>query len=378
MTESGIYIHVPFCRKACHYCDFHFSTGLAGIPDMVDALEKEIHWWAQKQSGPIRSIYFGGGTPSLLSTSQLQKLLHAVFQGFSILPHAEITLEVNPDDVHEAQAEDWRKAGINRLSMGIQSLQDEGLAYMNRIHTSEIARKAIHLIQKTGFSSYSLDLIYGVPARSTQAWEEELQEIFEWRPPHVSAYALTVEPDTPLAHFIRRKKAVAPDEEQAATEFERLMFHAEHSGYLHYETSNFALPGQKAVHNSGYWDMRPCIAIGPSAHGWDGEKRYIQPANNQRYIQSWKNGEPAFSVETLNDREHYHEFILTQVRTFRIPSPDQIASKWGSLIGEKYKRKYLRLMKTGWITAQEVLPAARLFGDRITLELMFNEDEWTS
>jgi oxygen-independent coproporphyrinogen-3 oxidase len=345
---------------------------------MLVALEKEIRWWAKKPHGPIRSIYFGGGTPSLLSVEQLQRLLKAVYQGFTVQSDVEITLEVNPDDVSENQAEGWQKAGVNRLSMGIQSLQDAGLKYMNRIHTAASARAAIGKIQQAGFSAYSLDLIYGVPARTTTQWEEELEEIFSWRPPHLSAYALTVEPDTPLAHFIRRKKAVAPDEEQTATEFERLMFHAEHQGYLHYETSNFCLPGRQAVHNSGYWDMRPCIAIGPSAHGWDGKTRYIQPANNLAYVSSWKNNQPAFSQEILEERAWYHEWILTRVRTFRVPTPEEIDAKWGKNIAEKYREKQQKLIKMGWIEGGEVIKAARLFGDRITLELMFDELEWAN
>lgn len=376
MTETGIYIHIPFCRKACHYCDFHFSTGLAGIPDMVEALEKESRWWAQRNHAPIRSIYFGGGTPSLLTLDQLNRLLQTLFQAFDILPEAEITLEVNPDDVTESQAEGWRKAGVNRLSMGIQSLQEAGLAYMNRIHSSGMARTAVEIIKKTGFRSYSLDLIYGVPSRSHQQWEEELQEIFDWRPPHLSAYALTVEPDTPLAHLIRRKKTAAPNEEQTATEFERLMFHAEQFGYLHYETSNFALPGQKAVHNSGYWEMRPCIAIGPSAHGWDGQKRFIQPAHNQQYVASWKKDTPAFSEEMLDRRSFYHEWILTRVRTFLVPTPKEVAEQWGKSIAEPYHEKHEKLRKMGWIKDGHITPQAKLFGDRITLELMFDEAEW--
>lgn len=374
-----MYIHIPFCRKACHYCDFHFSTGISRMQEIVDALCAEIRWYGQEETHQLNTLYFGGGTPSLLSPQQLEQLFNTIHLYFSLDQNTEVSFEVNPDDVNLQNLKHWKEIGINRLSIGIQSFQEEALRYMNRVHSATDAKNALFMAQNIGFQNITADLIYGVPGRSDQNWLDDVQTLFSFQIPHFSAYSLTVEPETPLFHLIRRKKTESPDDETAARQFIVLMELADKVGYTHYETSNFAKPGFHSRHNSGYWEQKPCIGIGPSAHGWTGEYRTINPSANNPYLLSWQQNKPAFKIETLSPRELYHEFIITALRRFRIPDVSEIKARWGENIAEKYKHKTAEVQEKFNLSIPfpERLPQdLRLFGDAITLCLMFAEDEF--
>lgn len=284
---AGIYLHIPFCKQACYYCNFHFSTSLAQKDAMVQAILREIQLQQNYLDGlAVSSIYFGGGTPSILPEEDLQALLQALHQHFNITPDAEITLEANPDDLTAAKLAALKAAGINRLSIGVQSFHEEDLQWMNRAHNSQQATQCITLAQAAGFENITIDLIYGGPTLSDEGWAANVQQAIALKVPHLSCYALTVEAGTALDHFIKKKKMAAVDTDKAARHFEQLMQWMQAAGYEHYEISNFALPGWHSRHNSSYWQGKSYLGIGPSAHSFNGTSRQWNIANNTAYILS--------------------------------------------------------------------------------------------
>jgi oxygen-independent coproporphyrinogen-3 oxidase len=312
---SGIYIHIPFCRKACDYCDFHFSTspGLKGR--MISAICRELELRSQKD-WVIRTVYFGGGTPSLLSAGELQAIMEAVSVNYSVSQDAEITFEANPDDITKASLNNWKKAGINRLSVGVQSFINRDLRYMGRIHDSAKAEESIEMAMDAGIHNINVDLIYGTPGLTPAEWEMNLKKAVSLGVSHISAYALTVEENTPLFHRIRKKQKAAPDENVTADQFIFLSQFLQEQGYEHYEVSNFCKPGMHSRHNSSYWEGLPYWGIGPSAHSFDGQKRRMNVANNARYIKSLEDENTLlFEEEILTGDDHYNEFLLTRLRT---------------------------------------------------------------
>ena len=316
---SSVYIHIPFCKQACHYCNFHFSTSLKYKDEMIEAIIGDINlnhdFLKEKQ---LVSIYFGGGTPSLLSKEDIEKILLALSQYYTWNPEIEITLEANPDDLNPTKLQAYKEAGINRLSIGIQSFHDDDLRYMNRAHDSQMAKNALALIKEAGFSNITADLIYGTPSMSDDVWKSNIETLLAFDIPHISSYALTVEPGTALNHFIRFKSWEEPDDEQTIRQYELLIDRLEEAGYRHYEISNFARPGWEAVHNSRYWERAPFLGVGPSAHGFDGEKiRRWNIANNAKYIKQIKAGNDAYEYEILSDKDAYNEYIMTGWRLSR-------------------------------------------------------------
>lgn len=312
---SGLYLHIPFCRQACTYCDFHFSTRRQQQPAMVEALIQELH--SRASAGPVgqmKSIYLGGGTPSLLSLSQLEGLLRAAHQNLSIHPEAEITLEANPDDLSLPYLRQIRQLGINRLSVGLQSFDDAHLRLMNRAHTARQSRQCLDWLSAAGFDNFTLDLIYGIPGQSLDHWQGQLGELARYAPPHLSAYALTVEPRTALEHQIRKGQVAAPDEDVVAQHFSALQDWAQAEGYRHYELSNLARPGYEAVHNSFYWQGKPYLGLGPGAHSFDGQRRYANVANNPLYLKAIRENQPAGTEEWLLPEDHLNEFLMTRLR----------------------------------------------------------------
>lgn len=326
---AGIYLHIPFCKKACHYCDFHFSTSRQQEEMVIAAMHREIILRRDFLSVPLSSIYFGGGTPSLLSAETISDLLQTIHKQFSIWRDPEITLEANPDDVSPARAIAWKKAGINRISLGVQSFRNEWLQWMNRAHHAEQSVQAIKDLQVAGFDNISIDLIYGMPEQTLEAWKEEIQTALEFGIPHLSCYALTPEPKTALWHMIESGKALRIDSDQQARMFLLLMEQLDLAGYEHYEISNFALPEKRSRHNSAYWKRIPYLGIGPSAHSYNGEERMWNVKNNALYQTSIENNILPLTTEKLSPAEHWNEFIMISLRTMEGINIREVEERWG-------------------------------------------------
>ncbi len=320
---SGIYIHIPFCKQACHYCNFHFSTSLKYKSQMIDAILKEIdlqkNYLADKN---LETIYFGGGTPSLLDERDLNLFFEKINQIFEVKKDAEITLEANPDDLTLEKLRMLKSTPINRLSIGVQSFSEIDLKTMNRAHNVMEAESCIQNAQSLGFDNLTVDLIYGSPTTSNNQWETNVQKLFDFEIPHLSCYCLTVEPGTALDHFVKKGKAQPVDDEKAAHQFEVLMQMMEANGYDHYEISNFAKPGKYARHNSNYWSGKSYLGVGPSAHSFDGKSRQWNIANNALYIKAVEfegmessNLRPRFEKEILSSEQQYNEYVMTALRT---------------------------------------------------------------
>lgn len=327
---AGIYIHVPFCKKACTYCDFHFTTSTKYLPEMVDAICNEIRQKKDRLAGQqIQSIYFGGGTPSVLPIPALQKIFATLEQHFSISATAEITIEANPDDLTYAAIAAIRTLPVNRFSIGTQSFFNEDLVWMNRAHTAPEASASIKRVQDAGFENITIDLIYGYPLLSNEKWQKNMHTAIDLQVPHLSAYALTVEPRTALAHAINTGKQTPVNDDQSAEQFMMLMDTAMFTGYEHYEISNYALNGKYAVHNTNYWRGVPYLGIGPSAHGFDGFNRYINVANNTKYINDITNHLLPETVEELNEVDRFNEYIMTSLRTMWGIDMNKISMEFG-------------------------------------------------
>jgi oxygen-independent coproporphyrinogen-3 oxidase len=313
---AGIYIHIPFCKQACHYCDFHFSTSFQYKKEIIEALHQEIRLQKDYLQGEIiETIYFGGGTPSVLETSEINVLLEEVFTNFSVKADAEITLEANPDDLNVKKILSLKQTPVNRFSIGVQSFFEEDLLWMNRAHNTVEAFTSIKTAQDAGFHNITIDLIYGYPLLTQAKWQYNLEQFFRLQIPHLSAYSITVEPQTALASFIRKKKQPEMNDEQSATQFEFLMDEAEKHGFEHYEISNFSLPGKHSRHNSNYWNGVKYLGVGPSAHSFNGETRQWNVANNQQYLVALNTNHAPFTLENLSKEDRVNEFIMTTLRT---------------------------------------------------------------
>ena len=314
LLMAGIYLHIPFCKKACHYCNFHFSTQTTHIQSFVNAIIREIELQKDYLKGPIQTIYFGGGTPSLLSQTQLNTIIKALYANFDIAPEIECTLEANPDDINKDLLAAWKALGINRLSIGIQSFQAKSLTWMNRAHSIEQSHTAIQLAQAAGINNISVDLIYGTPTLSDAALIQDLNWIEHYQIKHVSCYALTVEDKTALKKLIEKEALKDVDPAQQAAHFELLSSRLVAMGMEHYEISNFAQPGCRSQHNSNYWSGVPYLGLGPSAHSFNGISRQWNIANNALYIQSINRNQLNFEIEQLSDANRYNEYIMTSLR----------------------------------------------------------------
>lgn len=313
---SGIYFHIPFCKQACTYCDFHFSTTFHVYREqLVSALQQElVSRKSEIDASWIESVYFGGGTPSLLSHAELLQLMLTVRQNVQLHAHAEITLEANPDDISKEKLLEWKGAGINRLSIGVQSFLKDDLDWMNRAHNVDQAHLALSLAKELGFE-VSVDLMYGLPAASLEQWKSNLDMALRYRPEHISAYCLTVEQKTIVYQWVKQQKiSVASDEEQSE-QFEMLVQILREHGYEQYEISNFCRDGKYAVHNSNYWKAKPYLGIGPSAHSFDGTSRRWNVSNNRSYIKGVESREGYFEQEQLQPLERFNEYIMIGLRT---------------------------------------------------------------
>jgi oxygen-independent coproporphyrinogen-3 oxidase len=372
---AGIYLHIPFCRKACHYCNFHFSTRLESINEMADALMVECMIRKDEVSEPIETIYFGGGTPSLLSAEKIEKILETICFHYDVTDNAEITLEANPDDITKEKANAWQKIGINRFSIGIQSFVEENLIWMNRAHNAEQSKACINIIRDAGFENFSIDLIYGTPGQSLQSWEDDVELAIKNKIPHLSCYALTVEEGTALHHMIEHGKRATVNTDDQAQCFQSLIQKISSAGYHHYEISNLALPGFESRHNSAYWEGRPYLGLGPSAHSFDGRKRSWNLAHNIDYMQAIKEGKLPSSSEDLSDIDLLNEYIMTSLRSSKGLNKNRIRDQWGE---EKLNviRKSMQIpaeaenvveSEDAWI----LTPKGRFLADGIAASLFF-------
>lgn len=371
---AGIYLHIPFCRQACHYCDFHFSTYTGSMEAMTTALLRELELRKDFLEGAlVHTIYFGGGTPSLLPLTELEKILKQVQRDFNLAADVELTLEANPDDLTVQSLAGWKQLGINRLSIGIQSFREQDLLYMNRAHTAVEALQAIDRARSAGFRDLTIDLIYGTPTMNDEDWELNLQTLAELELPHFSAYALTVEPRTALASMVSSGKSPSPDDEQASRQFLRLLEWAREHDYEHYEISNFARPGRYSRHNTAYWEGISYLGIGPSAHSYDGRIRSWNIRNNPQYIRSVMDGTFSQESETLTDDQRYNEYILTRLRTQWGVELSKLDSLFGAAVTAHFNSMKKHFLAKGWLTETaegvRLTDTGKLFADHIASEL---------
>ena len=377
---AGIYIHIPFCKQACNYCNFHFSTSLQLKDELIAAMIKEIHLVTEKANHSsekelCETIYFGGGTPSILSIKELNNILASLFSKFEIAKDAEITLEANPDDITAEKLQLWKKVGINRLSIGVQSFLDQELVWMNRAHSSADSLRCIDEIKNAGFSDYSIDLIYGSPLLNNQDWLNTIDTVINKNIPHISCYALTVEPKTALHKMIAQNKKESVDAEKQAEQFVLLMNQMEQAGYEHYEISNFSKPGMRSKHNSSYWQGKKYYGFGPAAHSYDGIKRKWNVSNNALYIQSLKKNSIPSEEETLTSTQSINEYIMTSLRTIEGLDLEKI----NSLFGTNHVNQLLNASKK-YIQSEKIIQQnnrliltkqGKLFADGIAADLFF-------
>ena len=368
-----LYIHIPFCKQACHYCNFHFSTNQRNKGELVTAIAREIDLRADYLPlQPLETIYFGGGTPSLLTESELASIFDAIHRWFTVSPTPEITLEANPDDLNAATLTMLHRY-VNRLSIGIQTFDEATLRWMNRAHSATEAQQCVTLAQDAGFDNLSVDLIYGIPNRAEALWQADLDRVTSLNVAHISAYALTIEPDTAFGRWTKTGKLPPADEEIAAAQFETLTARLAVEGYEQYEISNFARAGQYARHNTAYWQQQPYLGVGPSAHSYDGNSRQFNVANNARYLSALQANTVSAEREVLTSADRVNEYLLTGLRT-----------KWGcdlSVLNElschdflsRNRTELAQLKKTGWLRIENgslrLTEAGKLFADRVASDL---------
>jgi oxygen-independent coproporphyrinogen-3 oxidase len=311
-----LYLHIPFCHQACHYCDFHFSTRLAGKSELVKALIKEIELQKDYLSTrELSTVYFGGGTPSTLEPAELSSIFEAIHQHFAILPTAEITLEANPEDLTPSYLMQLKQLGVNRLSIGIQSFHATNLTFMNRNHDVIQARKCIQDAQAIGLNNISIDLIYGIPSNNIEMLEEDLAAAVATGVQHISAYSLTIEPKTVFGHQLKKGELKETPEENMSACFEFTHHYLENQGFTAYETSNFAKLGFESQHNSSYWKQESYLGIGPAAHSFNQLTRQWNISNNAKYVKQITLGNIPAEIEELSPENQINEYIMTQLRT---------------------------------------------------------------
>jgi oxygen-independent coproporphyrinogen-3 oxidase len=321
---AGIYIHIPYCKVKCHYCDFHFSTQLDTSSQMLQAVIQELEQrHSYLASEKIKTIYFGGGTPSFVSSDFLIEIIQKIRSLFSVEDDAEITAECNPDDINSNLLEAYRRAGINRFSMGVQSFDDDVLKFMNRAHSSHEIFEAIVLAKDFGFNNITIDLIYGIPNKNLDYWKSQLDQFLKLDVPHLSSYCLTIEPKTVFGSLQKKGTLSIPDDEVSLEQFQYLIDFTKANGYEHYEISNFAKPGFISKHNSNYWLGENYLGIGPSAHSYNSSERSWNIRNNAQYIRLVNSGKDYNELEILSNADKCNDYILTRLRT-----------KWGVNLSE--------------------------------------------
>ncbi len=370
---AGIYIHIPFCRQQCSYCDFHFSTTFHKYRErMITAMSKELKERSNYLNNEvIETIYFGGGTPSLLSKEELSVFLDQIHEQFEVTEDAEVSLEANPDDCSESNLQEWKSTGINRLSIGIQSFKSSDLEWMNRAHTTEEAERCVALAQKVGFENITVDLMYGLPELSPDEWQNHIQKVIDWGVPHISSYCLTVEENTLLDRRVKSGELKVATDEEESRQFETLVAMLEVAGIEQYEISNFSKPGFESKHNSNYWKGVQYLGIGPSAHSFQGASRQWNVANNSLYMKAIENGTSFYEEEVLSKADRFNELILTGLRTIYGVSLDQLSQI--QEFPKDFSDHIKQFVKQGWMEEKDnrlyLTREGRLRADFIASEL---------
>lgn len=341
---SGIYIHIPFCKQACHYCDFHFSTSMKRKDEMILAIAKEIAMRKNEfENEVVETIYFGGGTPSVLQISDIRFLISEVYKNYNVGENPEITIEANPDDLSESRIIELSNSQINRLSIGIQSFFEDDLMMMNRAHNSEEAEKCLEIATKH-FDNISIDLIYGIPEMSNEKWLQNIEKALRLGIPHISSYALTVEPKTALKKLIETGKIAQPKDEVASEHFQILVESLENNGFVHYELSNFSKENYFSKNNSSYWLGKKYIGIGPSAHSYNGKNRSWNISNNSIYIKSIQENKLPSETEILTKTDQYNEYIMTGLRTIWGVSLLKIEHEFGKMYLDYFQKRIQKFL----------------------------------
>lgn len=369
-----LYLHIPFCRQACHYCDFHFSTNTSNKRAVVEAIANEIILRKDYLAkADIETIYFGGGTPSMLDEAELHLLLNKIHQHFTVSKNAEITLEANPDDLQRGKLQQFYNAGINRLSIGIQSFHEPHLKFLNRIHTAGEGETCVRTAQELGISNISIDLIYAIPAPDHSILMQDMQQAFALDIAHISAYCLTIEPQTAFGSWLKKKKIKPIDEEYAAQQFEMLVKTLGEHGYEQYEISNFAKNEHYSHHNSSYWKQRPYLGVGPSAHSYNGVSREYNVSNNARYIEAIKNQIVPATLEVLSSADQTNEYLLTGLRTKWGVNKEKLEVLSGKSFLAAHYEDLQKMAQKNWIREDAdnwyLTNAGKLFADRIASDL---------
>jgi len=372
---AGIYIHIPFCRKRCHYCDFFKSTDLHQKARLLAGLKRELECRASElASEEINTIYLGGGTPSVLLIEELKDLLETVRLNFEVSPEAEITMEANPDDLSEEMLSELRQIGFNRLSIGIQSFSDSDLKRMNRRHDSLQAVQSVKLAKKAGFSNISIDLIYGLPNQNMEDWEQNIRQVIELDVPHISAYNLTYHQGT--VFYDQLKKGILKElpDELSLQQFQLLIRLLKDAGFEHYETSNFCKPGLYSKHNSSYWKSKKYLGIGPSAHSFDLNSRRWNVSSISEYLSGIENNEPYSEFEILTEQDRYNDYIITGLRTSWGISAELIKTEFSASYFDHFQKSKEKYLQSGHLvcTPESVTlsPDGLFISDKIMEDFM--------
>ena len=351
---AGIYIHIPFCKTRCAYCDFYSTTHEAWKQQYVDAVCKELVQRKDYLKGEtVDTIYMGGGTPSQLSIAQLNALFATIEAHFPLSKHPEITIEVNPDDVSDSYAEGLKQTPVNRISMGIQTFDDATLRILNRRHTKQIARMATTRLREKDFQNISIDLMYGLPGETIEQWENDLHQAIALNVEHISAYHLTYEEGTPLYRRLQAGEVSEVSEELSLTFFNMLIDALTKAGYQHYEISNFCKPGMHSRHNSSYWQGIAYLGCGAAAHSFDGASRQWNIADIKAYIQGIETNAPCYEIEALDNATRYNEYIMTGLRTSHGISLDEVAARYGQPLADTCQKSATPHLESGKLITEE-------------------------
>ena len=370
---SGIYIHIPFCKKACHYCNFHFSTNQNSKSAFIKAVCNELVLRKSEYiSEEIQSIYFGGGTPTVLEVSELDMILQVVYKHYKVSDTPEITLEANPDDLDLEKIKRLANTKINRLSIGIQSFHESDLSAMNRAHNADEAKKCLE-IATAYFDNITIDLMFGMPSMTVEQWRQNLQTAFAYGIKHLSCYALTVEPKTALEHFIRKGSHPPMDDELSAKHFEVLVEETSKQGLTHYETCSFGHSGFFSRHNMSYWLGKTYMGVGPSAHSFDGAKRSWNVSNNSKYIKALEADELPFESEVLSVENRFNEYIMTGLRTIWGISLEKIETDFSTKIKEQLLQDSKKFITSNTLEIEDdhikITHAGKFLSDGIASDL---------
>ncbi len=373
-----IYVHIPFCKQACHYCDFHFSTSLQYKSEMINGLLREIELRSPYlEDKKIESIYFGGGTPSLLEAEEIMRIIDAIAKHFDIANQAEITLEANPDDLNATKVNSLRNTPVNRFSIGVQSFFEEDLKWMNRAHNQQEAVASIMRVQDAGFENITCDLIYGYPLLTDEKWQHNMQQLIDFEIPHISSYSMTVESKTALDHFIKKGLSPAINPDQAADQMSFLINTLKTRGYEQYEISNFAKNERYARHNTNYWKGTHYLGIGPSAHSFNGVSRSWNISNNAKYITSINSNQLPFEIEELSTLDQINESIMTSLRTMWGLDLNNMERKFGQSVKNRILLESAPFLADKSLIVEEdklkLTDAGKLIADRIMSDLFIIE-----